>query len=129
MDKKYIDLFKELAKSTTMSAEKVMDYDLKKQDKEGYVTAQTMRDNYSELNNRIEEEGEDYILNKSDSAKLAVATLITISQFKDQIKLLQNAINGYENDILPKLQALVDLEDDFEISKIANEKFVIKDDN
>ena len=46
MDKRYVELFKELAKATAVSAEQVMDYDRAKNDEEGLKTAQTMRDDY-----------------------------------------------------------------------------------
>jgi len=39
MDKKYIELFKEIASSTASSAEQVMDYDKAKGDDKGFEAA------------------------------------------------------------------------------------------
>lgn len=128
MDKKYIKLFEELAASTAVSAEKVMDYDAEKQDQKGYETAQIMRDNYEALKVRIIEAGNNYTLTCQDAAKLALGTIIIANQLQDQIGILQKVINAYKNDILPKLQDIVDnAKDDATATKMADEKFIIKE--
>lgn len=128
MHEKYIKLFESLAESTAVSAEQVMDYDAEKGDKKGYETAQILRENYEDLKTRIHEAGNDYILNKTDAARLIVGTIIIINQLQDKVKAMQNAIDGYKNDLLPKLQEIVDnTEDDEAATKMANEKFNIKE--
>lgn len=128
MDKKYIKLFEELAASTAVSAEKVMDYDAEKQDQKGYETAQIMRDNYEALKTRIIEAGDNYTLTCQDAAKLALGTIIIVNQLQDQIGILQKVINAYKNDILPKLQSIVDNAKTDEIAaQMANEKFIIEE--
>ena len=128
MDKKYIKLFEELAHNTAISAEKVMDYDIEKQDKQGYETAQIMRNNYEDLKTRISEAGNNYMLTKSDAAKLTVSTIITLNQLQDQVNLLQKAIAGYKNNLLPKLQEIVDTAESDEMAQqLANEKFIIEE--
>ena len=73
MDKKYVTLLKELAQATAVSAEQVMDYDAKKGDEAGLKTATMMRDDYQALAESLDNLMEDYIINKSDAAKLQLA--------------------------------------------------------
>lgn len=124
MDKRYIDLFKELARATAVSAEQVMDYDHEKEDEKGYETAKTMRDDYEALYDRLNDE---YNLTKSDAAKLLVGIMIQLNHMQDRIVALRKAVTGYQTDVIPKLQDIVDnAESDEDAAKIANEKFVIE---
>ena len=125
MDKKYITLFKELAQATAASAEQVMDYDREKGDEEGLKTATIMRDDYQDLVGRIDVT--EYVISKSDAAKLLVGAMIQANQLQDRISNLKKALTGYQTDIIPKLQAVVDAENDEVAVKIAEEKFIIED--
>lgn len=125
MDNKYITLFKDLAQATASTAEVVMEYDHQKNDEQGLETATIMRNDYQNLMERIETT-EDYTLNKADVAKLLVAAMIQVNQIQDRIHNLKSAMTGYQSDIIPKLQELIDIEDDETISKLANEKFIIE---
>lgn len=128
MDKKYITLFKDLAQATAVSAEQVMDYDKTKGDEKGFETAQIMRDDYQALAETIDNLGEDYIFGKADAAKLLVASMIQVNQLQDRINNLKKAMIGYQTDVIPKLQEIVDnAENDDDVSKLANEKFIIED--
>ena len=117
MDKKYVTLFKELAQATAATAETVMDYDRAQNDEEGLKTATIMRDDYQALTDAI---GEDYVLNKKDAAKLLVSAMILVNQLQDRINNTRRAITGYQTDIIPKLQKIVDEDND----ELANELFV-----
>lgn len=124
MDKRYIDLFKELARATAVSAEQVMDYDHEKEDEKGFETAKTMRDDYEALYDRLNDE---YNLTKSDAAKLLVGIMIQLNHMQDRMLALRKAVTGYQTDVIPKLQDIVDnAESDEDAAKIANEKFVIE---
>ena len=123
MDKKYIVLFKDLAQATAASAEQVMDYDREKGDEKGLATATTMRDDFQDLASKID--GDDYVPTKADAARLLVGAMIQLNQIQDRLNNLKKAMTGYQSDVLPKLQAVVDAEDDEAAGKIANEKFVI----
>ena len=125
MDKKYITLFKELAQATAASAETVMDYDRDKGDQKGLDTATIMRDDYQALAEKLDEK---YQINKADSAKLLVGAMIITNQLQDRINNLKKAITGYQTDVIPKLQRIVDeAKNDEEVTKMANELFIIKD--
>ena len=129
MDKRYVTLFKDLAQATAASAEAVMDYDREKGDEKGLETATTMRDDFQALTDRINENGETYNINKSDAARLLVGAMIQVNQLQDRINNLKKAMTGYQTDVIPKLQEIVDAENDEAASKIANEKFIIKEEN
>jgi len=125
MDKKYITLFKELAQTTAASAETVMDYDREKGDQKGLDTATIMRDDYQALADKLDEE---YQINKTDIAKLLVGAMIMTNQLQDRINNLKKAVTGYQTDVIPKLQKIVDeAKNDEEVTKMANELFIIED--
>ena len=124
MDKKYIELFKELARATAVSAEQVMDYDKAQNDEKGFDTAKIMRDDFEALYDRLDE---NYRMTKADGAKLMVGIMIQLNQMQDRITALRKAVTGYQTDLIPKLQEIVDnAQDDEEAAKIAEEKFIIE---
>jgi len=124
MDKKYITLFKDLAQATAASAETVMDYDREKGDEKGLETATIMRDDYQELASRINETG--YEITKSDAAKLLVSAMIMVNQLQDRLNNIKKAMVGYQTDVIPKLQEIVDAKTDDDVHKLAEEKFIIE---
>lgn len=124
MDKKYIILFKDLAQATAASAEQVMDYDKQKGDEKGFETAQMMRNDFQALADSI---GEDYQANKTDIARLLVGAMIQVNQIQDRMNNLKKAMTGYQSDVIPKLQEVLDnAKDDEDAAKLANEKFIIE---
>lgn len=127
MDKRYVELFKDLAKATAISAEQVMDYDRQKGDNEGLATATTMRDDFQELADRINDT--DYVITKADAAKLLVGSMIIANQIKDKIESLQKGLAGYQTDLIPKLEKVLGAETEEEAQKTAEEKFSIKETN
>lgn len=130
MDKKYVDLFKTLSQAVAASAEQVMDYNREKDDKKGLETATTMRDDYQALADSLDNLEEEYKLNRNDAAKLLVAAIVQTNQLQDRITTLKSAMVGYQTDLIPKLQEILDkAETDEDVTKLANEKFVIENNN
>lgn len=128
MDKKYITLFKELVQAVAVSAETVMEYDREKGDEKALETATIMRDDYQNLFETISNNGDDYSPTKIEAAKLLVGTMIMANQLQDKVNNLNAAMAGYRNDLIPKLQSIIDeAEDDEQAQKMANEKFIIKE--
>lgn len=123
MDKKYIELFKSLAQSTAALAEAVMEYDKEQGEGERVESATNMRDNFQDLAGRIDPE--NFSLTKADAAHLLIASMIQANQLQNQINNLKSAINGYQTDVIPKLQSIVDAASDEEAMKMADEKFVV----
>lgn len=127
MDKKYTTLFRDLAQATAATAEQVMDYDSQKNDEKGFETAKVMRDDFQALAESIDNLHEDYQINKADIARLLVGAMIQTNQIQDRINNLKKAMAGYQTDVIPKLQEILDnAKDDEEASKMANEKFVLE---
>lgn len=126
MDKKYVELFKDLTKSTAVLAEQVMDYDHDKGDDKGFDTAKIMRDDFEALHDKLASDDFDGTLVKSDYAKLLVASLIISNNLRDRLNTLKKAIAGYESDLIPKLQNITKDEiTEEEVQKLANKNFII----
>ena len=126
MDKKYIELFRNLAQATAVSAEQVMDYDRENDNEKGYKAAQTMRDNFQALTEKLSA-AEDYQMTKVDAANLLVGAVITTQQLEDRINNIKKALADYQTEIIPKLKEIVDTETDEDAIKLANEKFILDD--
>ena len=123
MNNKYITLFKELAQTTATTAETVMEFNRSNNDEEGVKTATMMRDDFQDLAGKIDE---NYQFTKNDIAKLTVASMIVTNQIKDKIDALKSALAGYQTDLIPKLQEILEqAEDDEAVMKLAEEKFII----
>ena len=123
MNNKYITLFKELAQTTATTAETVMEFNRSNNDEEGVKTATMMRDDFQDLASKIDE---NYQFTKNDIAKLTVASMIVTNQIKDKIDALKSALTGYQTDLIPKLQEILEqAEDDKAVMKLAEEKFII----
>lgn len=127
MDKTYIDLFKELTKATEIAAEQVMEYDHSKGDTKAEETAKIMRDDYAALHDKLASDDFDGILTKNDFSKLLAGVYIVTNNLRDRIAGMKKAIVGYETDLMPKLQAIVEqTSSDEEANKMASESLIIK---
>lgn len=128
MDKKYVTLFKELAKTTAASAETVMEYDREKGDEKGLETATIMRDDYQMLTEAITNAGDNYVPTKNEAAKLLVGAMVVVNQLQDQINNLRKAIQGYQTNLIPKLQEIVDnATTDDDARQMAEASFILED--
>ena len=126
MDKRYLELLKSLAQATASSAETVMEYNRNKNDEESLKTATTMRDDFQDLTDRIS--ADDYVMTKMDAAKFLIGALVQVNQLQDRIANLKRAMAGYQTDLIPKLQEIVDkAQNDEEAVKLADEKFILED--
>ena len=124
MDKKYVELFKELTRTTAVTAEQAMEYNEAQNDTQGLKAATTMRDDYEALHDRLEE---NYDLTKADTAKLLVAAMLQLNRTQGQIAALRKAATGYQTELIPKLQEIVDnASSDEEAAKMAKEKFILE---
>lgn len=122
MDIKYITLFGELAKSSEIIAEQVMELDRAQNDEKGEATAKIMRDDYSQLYDKLS--NGDSALTKNEFAKLLVAAFIIVNNLDDKIKKYQQTVDTYKTQIIPKLQRLIDEpQTDEEVIKLADEIF------
>lgn len=131
MHQKYVDLFKELTHAVEVLAEQVMEYNREKKDEKGTETAQSMRDDYIALYDKLHAEGFDpSSLSRSEYARLLVAVLIIINNLETRITNEQKAISNYKDMVIPKLERIIDeSKTDEEAIALAAELFQIKDED
>ena len=127
MDKKYITLFKDLTQATATSAEQVMEYESQQNNEKGITDATVMRDNFQSLADRIV--AEDYAMSRRDATNLLIGALVQTNQLQTRINTLKKAMTGYQTDIIPKLEQIIDAKEDEDIVKKANELFIIEEIN
>ena len=105
MDESYKSLFIELCRAAQVLAEQVMDYDKKQEDSKGYETAESMRNDYQNLEDSLKEEKE---LSYNEYVKLLAAGYMVMSNLQDRIAEYQKAINGYKTVVIPKLSRIME---------------------
>ena len=67
-------------------------------------------------------------MNRSDAARLCVGAMIIVNQLQDKIESLKKALTGYQTDIIPKLQEIVDnTTTDDEVAEKAEATFILDD--
>ena len=130
MDKKYITLFREIARNTEIMAERVMAYDREKKDDKGEKTAQTMRDDFARLHDKLAAANlNPNTITRAEWAKILVGAMIVSNNLKDQIKQLERANTGYKIDLIPKLDRIMkETKTDEEAISLANKLFEISED-
>lgn len=124
MDKRYVELFTLIAQTTANLAEQVMEEHKKNNEEKGYQTAETMRNDFLNLHNKL---GTDEVLDKADYARLLVGAIIVTNQLDARIKSEQKALQGYKIDIIPKLDQINNA-DASETTELAESLFEIKED-
>lgn len=116
----YKDLFIEIAKSSELLAEQVMQYDHDKNDANGEKVAEVMRDDFRQLGENLNAQQPS----RNDYIKLLVGALIIRNNLQDKINAYTKAINSYATDVIPKLQRIVDeTEDDIAAATLAEQLF------
>lgn len=128
MDKTYINLFRELTHATEIAAEQVMEYDHEKGDEKAEQTAKMMRDDYSKLYDKISSADFNGEFTKDEYAKLLAGAYIVVNNLRDRMAGMKKAIVGYETDLMPKLQSIIEqAKTDEEAKEMADKNFIIED--
>lgn len=128
MDKIYISLFTEMAHATEVNAERVLEYNKKKGDLQGYSAAKTMRNDFSALYDKFRAQNFDpSTLTKAEYAKLLAAAIIVSGQLEQAIANQKKVLQGYKIDTIPKLERVVNCKNDEEAMELANEIFQTKE--
>ena len=108
MNNQYISLFKEICNMTSILAEQVMDVDKKNNDEHGYETAQTMRDDYNSLTDRLADKNFSIdSLKKEDYLKILAGAMIVSSNMQDRINIQQKVVDSYKMMLIPKLDRVI----------------------
>lgn len=129
MDKRYITLFREIARNTEVMAERVIEYNKEKKDEKGEQTAMGMRNDFAALHDKLAAENlDESSITRAEWAKILVGAMIVVNNVKDQIKAQQKAIQGYEIDLVPKLNRILEeTKTDEEANSLAKELFEISE--
>lgn len=126
MHEKYLALFREIARATSVLAERVMDYDKEKNDEKGFQTAQQMRDDYLDLVDKLQNDLPN--LERVDFARLLIGAVVVTQNMETEIKAREKAMQGYKIDIIPKLERVVNESEETEdAKKLAEEVFNIQE--
>ena len=127
----YEELFKEIARTNEILAERVIELNHEKHDENGEKTASIMRDDYANLYDRIREKNFELTsLSRNDWAKLLVGTMVVVQNVEDRIKGEQKAVQGYRIDVIPKLQRIIDeTKTDEEAKSLVENLFKIEETN
>ena len=124
MDNSYIKLFKTLAQAAEVLAERVAEYNEKNDEPNKKRSAEIMKEDFANLNDKLSKADEAAQLTKGEFAKLLVAAYIVSSNLKIQIDQLQKTLNNYQVMIIPKLGRINDeSKTDDEAMALANELF------
>lgn len=108
IDTKYLELFKLIAQNVSNLAEKVLET---AQDEK----AENMRNDYLNLITKIDERKE---LDKKDFARLLIGANIVVQNLTKQVEKVNTALKGYKLDVIPKLQQIMETDDDTLLEKI-----------
>ena len=104
MNTKYKELFTLIAQTMETTAETAMEQNKKNNDLEAYKTAKEMREKYVRLHDLLTSETIDYKLEKNDLIDLVIGTTVIMKQLNLRMEQLRLSYEGYEKDLLPKLQ-------------------------
>lgn len=125
MNKKYKELFTLIANNLEITAEKAMEQNQKNNDLNAYKVSKEMRSKYARLHDLLRNEQVNYVLTSSDYADLFIGSFLVVQQLKEQKKQIQMVIDGYENDLMPKLKELTECKENIE--ELAEKLFEISD--
>ena len=125
MDSIYLELFTLIAQQVANLAEQVMNDHQDKGETKEQETAQTMRDDYLNLHDKLTTNQE---LNKADYARILVGAIIVANQLDARIKNEQKALDGYKLDIIPKLDQINNTDYD-DVPALAAKLFTVKEDS
>ena len=125
MNSKYLELFTLITQQIANLAEQVMNDHQDKGETKEQETAQTMRDDYLNLHDKLISNQE---LNKADYARILVGAIIIANQLTARIQNEQKALDGYKLDIIPKLDQINNTEYD-EVPTLAEKLFTIKEES
>lgn len=130
MDNKYLTLFREIARTTEIMAERVMAYDKEQKDEKGEQTAQIMRDDYAKLHDKLAAQNiELSAISRIEWAKILVGAMVISNNLSEEIEQRRKALNGYKIDLIPKLNRIInETKTDEEAKTLANEIFEISED-
>ena len=105
MGEDFRKLFIELCRSTAVLAETVMDYDKKNNDEKGYEVAESMRNDYNQIEDMLKDNKE---IGYNEYVKLLAASYMSVNNLQDQVATFNKAIKGYKTVTIPRLTRIME---------------------
>jgi len=124
MDKTYMRLFATLARAMELNAERAMEENHKNADLKGETTAQTMRDGYRQLKEKLEDD--NAVLTKADYSQLLIGCTVIVAQLEGKIKNEQAVLQSYKTGTMPHLKRIIECATDEEAQTLANQLFTVE---
>ena len=127
MNNENLKLFQQIAHSSEVIAEQVMEVNKQNKDDKAYLTAMNMRDTFSTLYDKLRNDNfNDSDLDLKDIAMLHVGAVVLTEQLEKQANEIEKSLHDYKTVVLPKFKEIMvrvqeNSKEDF--SKILNEKF------
>ena len=126
MDKKYIELFTQIAKTTAILSNQVAEYDHKNNNEKGAQDAISMKNDFQTLADKLSADDFDTnSLTLSDFRKILVGGLIVSNNISTRMAIMKKIMTEYSN-VISKMQRIVDeCHTQEDIIKLSNELFSI----
>lgn len=126
MDKKYVELFTQIAKTTSILSNQVAEYDHKNNNEKGAQDAISMKNDFQALADKLSADDFDTnSLTLSDFRKILVGGLIVSNNISTRMAVMKKIMTEYSN-VISKMQRIVDeCHTQEDIIKLSNELFSI----
>lgn len=117
MHEKYLQLFKEICKSVTSLTE------ILQKNNKSVNEATSVAEQFNKLINKLEN---NQPLTKADYAVLYIGTTMVMNVLNDRAKAINSAITSYQNEIIPRLQKVLEANED-NFNDVINSEFQLKE--
>lgn len=129
MDKQYLKLFIELSQAMEALAEEVRNLDIDKGKEDEAANADTLRDSFVALSNKLTASDFNGELTRAEYARLLIGAIVIQRHIEARIQKLNMGLKGYKVDLVPKLERILNEttnEDNEKLQTLAKELFSTK---
>jgi len=129
MDKQYLKLFIELSQAMEALTEEVRNLDIDKGKEDEAANADTLRDSFVALSNKLTASDFNGELTRAEYARLLIGAIVIQRHIEARIQKLNTGLKGYKVDIVPKLERILNEttnEDNEKLQTLAKELFSTK---
>ena len=129
MDKQYLKLFIELSQAMEALAEEVRNLNIDKGKEDEAANADTLRDSFVALSNKLTASDFNGELTRAEYARLLIGAIVIQRHIEARIQKLNTGLKGYKVDIVPKLERILNEttnEDNEKLQTLAKELFSTK---
>lgn len=117
MNSNYKKLFIAICEAMEVTAERAMEENKKQNKLKEYRDAKEMRSNFARIHDLLISKKIDYIPTKKDFTTISIGAVLVAKQIEKEVKEKQLVLDGYKQDLLPKLQEVLKCETNDEIKE------------